>query len=97
MVRTDSSATADRFDAIVGMPENRIETRNFGKEVVRDLSSQAAEFELGMFPTNRIFDWNDWQTGFVGHWGYAPEKTQFWFRFLNEVFRKRCVHPVVSV
>jgi hypothetical protein len=77
--------TADRFDAIVGMPENRIETRNFGKEVVRDLSSQAAEFELGMFPTNRIFDWNDWQTGFVGHWGYAPEKTQFWFRFLNEV------------
>jgi len=76
---------ADRFDAIVGMPENRIETRNFGKDVVRDLSSQAAEFELGMFPTNRIFDWNDWQTGFVSHWGYAPEKTQFWFRFLNEV------------
>ena len=77
--------TADRFDAIIGMPENRIETRNFGKEIVRDLSSQAAEFELGMFPTNRIFDWNDWQTGFVSHWGYAPEKTQFWFRFLNEV------------
>ena len=76
---------ADRFDAIVGMPENCIETRNFGKDVVRDLSSRAAEFDLGMFPTNRIFDWNDWQTGFVSHWGYTPEKTQFWFRFLNEV------------
>jgi hypothetical protein len=77
--------SADRFDAIVGLQESKIETRNFGKEIVRDLSSQEAEYEQCMFPTNRIFDWNDWQTGFVAHWGYAGEKTQFWFRFLNEV------------
>lgn len=77
--------TADRMEAIVGLPESRIETRNFGKEVVRDLSTPEAEYAACMFPANRIFDWNDWQTGFVAHWNYAGDKTQFWFRFLNEV------------
>lgn len=77
--------TVDRFDAIVGLPESKIETRNFGRETVRDLSSREAEFELCMFPTNQIFDWNSWQTGFVAHWKYSPEKTEFWFRFLNQI------------
>lgn len=76
---------ADRFEAIIGVPESKVETRNFGKEIVRDLTSQEAEFAQCMFPTNRIFDWNEWQTGFVAYWGYSAEKTQFWFRFLNEV------------
>ena len=76
---------ADRFEAIVGLPESKVETRNFGKEIVRDLSSREAEFDQCMFPTNQIFNWNEWQTGFVAHWNYSPEKTQFWFRFLNEV------------
>jgi uncharacterized protein with ParB-like and HNH nuclease domain len=74
----------DRFEAILGLPENKIE-KNFGKEIVRDLSSREAEFEQCAFPTNQIFDWNNWQTGFVAHWNYSPEKTQFWFRFLNEI------------
>lgn len=77
--------SADRMDAIVGVPENRIETRNFGKEIVRDLSTREAEYAQCMFPTNRIFEWNDWQTGFVAYWNYAGDKTQFWFRFLNDV------------
>lgn len=75
----------DRIDAFVGIPESKIETRNFGKEVVRDLTNEEAEFEQCMFPTNRIFDWNDWLTKFAAYWQYAPEKMQFWFKFLNEV------------
>ncbi len=75
----------DRMDAIVGVPEAKIESRNFGTEIVRDLTTPEQEYALCMFPTNRIFDWNDWQTGFVAHWGYESEKTQFWFRFLNDV------------
>lgn len=77
--------SADRFDAIVGVQESKLEMRNFGKEIVRDLSTREYEFAQCMFPTNRIFDWNDWQIGFVSHWGYSAEKTEFWFRFLNEV------------
>lgn len=75
----------DRMDAIVGVPEAKIESRNFGTEIVRDLTTPEQEYALCMFPTNRIFDWNDWQTGFVAHWGYESEMTQFWFRFLNDV------------
>jgi len=76
---------SDRFDAIIGLPESKIETKNFGKDVIRDLSSETSEFQQMMFPTNSIFDWNHWQTGFVAHWKYDGDKTQFWFRFLNEV------------
>ena len=76
---------ADRFDAIVGLPEARVETKNFGREVVLDLSTPEHEYNQLMFPCNRIFDWNGWQTGFVAHWNYTGEKTQFWFHFLNEV------------
>ena len=75
----------DRAEAIVGIQESKLETRNFGREIVRDLSTEHLEFSQCMFPANRIFDWNDWQTGFVNHWSFRPEKTQFWFRFLNEV------------
>ena len=49
----------DRIDAFVGLPESKIVTWNFGKEVVRDLTTEEAEFEQCMFPTNRILDWND--------------------------------------
>lgn len=76
---------ADRLEAILGIQEKKIETRNFGKEIVRDLSTEESEFAQCMFPTNRIFEWNNWQTRFVTYWNYSPEKTQFWFRFLNEV------------
>jgi len=77
--------SSDRVEAIVGLQESKLETRNFGREIVRNLSSQEAEFAHCMFPTNRIFDWNAWQIGFVSYWSYSPEKTQFWFRFFNEV------------
>ncbi|MCF8480536.1 MAG: DUF262 domain-containing protein [Rhodospirillum sp.] len=77
--------SVDRFEAIIGLPESKVETRNFGKIPVRDLSSREAEYDQCMFPTNRIFDWNEWQTEFVNHWNYAGDKTKFWFRFYNEV------------
>lgn len=76
---------ADRTEAFLGLPESKIETRNFGRDIVLDLRTEEDEFAQCMFPTNRIFDWNDWQIKFVAYWGYSAERTQFWFRFLNEV------------
>ena len=46
--------TIDREDAIVSVPEDRRETRNFGREVVRDLSSREQEYEQHMMPTERV-------------------------------------------
>jgi len=46
----------DRVDAIVSVPENRMITSNFGRDVELDLSSQEKEFENKMFPLNIILD-----------------------------------------
>ena len=41
----------EREDAIVSVPENKIETKNFGREIVHDLSGQELEFRKHMMPT----------------------------------------------
>ena len=59
----------DREDAIISVPEDRKETRNFGREVVRDLSSRELEFEKHMIPTERLLDSSlSWLFGYIGHW-----------------------------
>lgn len=46
----------DRVDAIVSVPETRMITSNFGRDIELDLSSQDKEFEHKMFPLNIILD-----------------------------------------
>jgi hypothetical protein len=58
----------DREDAIIGVPENRMVTKNFGKDVVLDLSTPEHEYEQMMFPLNQAFDDSDWEQGFVSFW-----------------------------
>ena len=59
----------EREDAIISVPEDRKETRTFGREVVRDLSSRELEFEQHMMPTERLLDSSlSWLFGYIGHW-----------------------------
>ncbi len=47
----------DRIDeAVLSMPGDGIERANFGKDIVRDLSTPAKEQEAGMFPVRLLFD-----------------------------------------
>lgn len=46
----------DRVDAIVSVPETRMVTSNFGRDIDLDLSSPDKEFEHKMFPLNIILD-----------------------------------------
>jgi len=89
----------DRMDSIIGIQKTKIETRNFGKDVVRDLTTAEQEFSLCMFPTNCIFDSDAWQMGFIKHWGYDKDKMDFWFRFQNEVLAafKQYQMPVIQL
>lgn len=59
---------ADREDAIVGVPQDRMVRKDFGREVVLDLSTPAKEYQSLMFPVSQVFDWDDWQDGFDTHW-----------------------------
>jgi hypothetical protein len=59
---------ADREDAIISVPEDRIVTTGFGRNVVLDVSSPAREYEALMFPLCQVFDWDRWQDGLYEHW-----------------------------
>ena len=53
-----------REDAIIGLPENRRHTTNFGRDIHLDLSTPDLEYQQMMFPVNQIFNDRDWEHGF---------------------------------
>ncbi|WP_347140421.1 DUF262 domain-containing protein [Paracoccus sp. SSK6] len=66
--------TVDREEAVLGVPEDRIERTDFGREVTLDLSSPDKEYAALMFPVSQVFDWDAWQDGFNDHWSGNDHK-----------------------
>lgn len=80
--------SVDRVEAIVSVPESRIVTSDFGRKIDLDLSSEAQEYELKLFPLNAILDpvkYNKWQMGFMQHYQYDPQATMTFTTFLSKV------------
>jgi hypothetical protein len=73
-IRKALDPSADREEAIVGVPEDRIVRTDFGRDVVLDLSSAQLEYASLMFPISQVFDWDNWQDGFDEHWTGDPNK-----------------------
>ena len=48
--------TADRIDAVLSIPEDKMVKANFDRDIVLDLSSTKKEYEHKMFPINIVFD-----------------------------------------
>jgi hypothetical protein len=67
-IRKASDSAIDREDAIIGVPEDRVIRKDFGRAIVLDLSSEQGEYESLMYPVSQIFDWDRWQDGFDNHW-----------------------------
>ena len=67
-IRKALDPSSDREEAIVGMPEDRISRKDFGREVLLDLSSPELEYKSLMYPVSQVFDWDRWQDGFDKHW-----------------------------
>ncbi|TXN68228.1 DUF262 domain-containing protein [Methylobacterium sp. WL18] len=93
---------AEREDAIIGMPADRISRENFDRNVVRDLSTRAREFDALMYPVSMVFDWNTWQMEFVSHStakGDFAEKWPIISRFHDEVIKNFTDYhvPVISL
>jgi hypothetical protein len=57
----------DREEAIISVPEDKLVTTDFGREVVLDLSTSEQEFERLMYPVASVFDWDEWQRQFIEH------------------------------
>ena len=80
-IRKALDPSVDREEAIVGVPEDRIERSDFGRTIDRDLSTPEKEYAALMYPVAKVFDWDRWQDGFDKHWnGDANEGVREEFR-----------------
>lgn len=100
-IRKTLDQTVDREEAIVGVPEDRIIRTDFGREVVLNLCTPAAEYAALMYPVSQVFDWDRWQDGFDQHWrGDEHEEVRETFRaFKRQVLENFKYYrvPVISL
>lgn len=93
--------TIDREEAVIGVPEDRIERSAFGREVALDLSTPEREYAELMYPVSQVFDWDAWQDGFNDHWsGDAHKEIREHFRtFKKEVLENFKMYrvPVIAL
>lgn len=71
--------------ALVAVDGNKISRANFGRDIVRDLSTQEKEFAEFHFPCNQILNSDQWEEGLLA---YDQAKL---IRFIE--FRKRVLTP----
>ena len=80
-IRKALDPSIQREEAIVGVPEDRIVRKDFGRETVLDLSSAELEYASLIYPVSQVFDWDKWQDGFDKRWrGDENESTREEFR-----------------
>ena len=86
-IRKSLDPKIDREEAIIGIPEDRFIRKDFGRDVILDLSTPQAEYASLMYPVSQVFDWDAWQDGFDAHWrGDTNEAVRKEFRvFKNQV------------
>jgi len=100
-IRKALDLSIDCEEAIVGVPEDRFVRKDFGREVVLDLSTPEQEYDALMYPVSQVFDWDNWQDGFDKHWrGEANENIRDEFRaFKKQILQnfKYYQVPVISL
>ena len=62
---------ADPEDAVISVPENRMTTRDFGREITLDLSSREQEYKEHKIPTEQLMNPMKWMMGYVTYWNEA--------------------------
>lgn len=67
-IRKALDMASDREDAIVSVPEDRMERKDFGRDITLDLSTPEKEYAALMYPVAQVFEWDSWQDGFQEHW-----------------------------
>lgn len=82
----------DRDEAVVSVPPERVVKKNFGRDVVLDVSTRALEFENGMVPVSILLEstaFQDWRMGFMDHFDMDRDRyakisefeREIWMRF----------------
>lgn len=83
----------DRIDeAVISMPGDGIERTNFGKDIVRDLSTPEKEQEAGMFPVRLLFD----SSGAM-RWLFAMEDRDTAGRFQDTIIAPTFTYNIPAI
>ncbi len=93
---------ADRLEAVVSLPEDRVVRTDFARTVIMDVSTEDREFELSLVPTSLLFDaprWNAWHDAFQKHFGFAREKMELVNGFGQEIWQRFQLYkvPVIEI
>ena len=96
---------ADAEDAIISVPEDRIERRNFGRDEVLNLSSADLEFKKHMIPTERIMENTAWGFEYAQYWNASGEEHphgnafEYFMKFQNAVLNSFTSYqlPVINL
>ncbi|MFC1572414.1 DUF262 domain-containing protein [Candidatus Eisenbacteria bacterium] len=80
-------AEADREDALLSVPEDRL-AKAFGGEISLDVTSPKQEYAADLFPVNRIFDSAEWRQAYSEHWSFAPERMRLFNDFERDVIKR---------
>lgn len=81
----------DRIDAVISVPKERQITKNFGKDILLDLTSDEKEFKNKMFPLNIVFNSSKllaWQMNYTNYYSGDFAAQQMYIKFYNEVLTK---------
>ena len=99
-IRRALSAGADIEECIVGVPKDKILRTNFGKDIELDISRQELEFDLHMFPLNRVFYSKYWMNAYLSHWKEKGEdQLEMYLAFDDQVIERisRYEMPVIRL
>ena len=97
--------SADLEDVIISLPESRVESRNFGRDIVRDLSSVDLAFQNHMMPTERIMDNTAWGFEYAQYWNARSDDHpygnafEYFMKFQNAVLNSFTSYqlPVINL
>ena len=80
--------SAENEEIILSVPESRIVSRDFGRDILIDLSTPEMEYKKKCMPLNIILDsskWQLWQSKYAAYYEYAPEITREFMEFTTKV------------
>ena len=97
-----AATDADPEDAVISVPENRMTTRDFGREVTLNLSTRESEYKEHKIPTEQLMNPMKWMMGYVTYWNEADpdfDAMEFFSSFNDAVVAQFTEYqlPVISL
>lgn len=78
---------ADLEEAIFSINENKVITKNIGRDIDLDLSKEEYEYKNLMYPVSMVDEYDEWRTRFSEYWDFDRDKIKFWNEFEKKIIK----------